>query len=139
MTLGAPALLVVALLLAPGLALVKALLLAPIGLGPVVVGHNSALCWSAELVVSRSAELGVSRALSVVTYVASNSTISLSNFGGLVLGCIDSYDSKKRRILQRFSRSTRFAFLCTFGIRRVKSHWEKPRRNQAKRASTSPT
>ena len=29
--------------------------------------------------------------------------------------------------------STRFAFLCTFGIRQVKNHWEKPSRNQAKR------
>ena len=34
-------------------------------------------------------------------------------FRGVVLGCMDSYDSEKRRILQRFSRSTRFAFLCT--------------------------
>ena len=30
------------------------------------------------------------------------------NFGRLVLGCIDSYDSEIRRIFQRFSRSTRF-------------------------------
>ena len=28
----------------------------------------------------------------------------------LVLLCIDSYDSEQRRILQHFSRSTRFAF-----------------------------
>ena len=38
------------------------------------------------------------------------------NFTMLVLGCIDSYDSEKRRILQHFSRSTRFAFLCTAQI-----------------------
>ena len=38
---------------------------------------------------------------------------SPSNFERLVLGCIDSYDSESRRILQHFSRSTRFTFLCT--------------------------
>ena len=38
---------------------------------------------------------------------------SPSNFERLVLGCIDSYDSESRRIFQDFSRSTRFAFLCT--------------------------
>ena len=54
-------------------------------------------------------------------------------FGGLVLVSIDSYDSEKGRILQHFLSSTRFAFLCTFGIRQVKKHWEKPSRNQAKR------
>jgi len=32
---------------------------------------------------------------------------------GLVLGCIDSYDSESRRIFSHFSRSTRFACLCT--------------------------
>ena len=32
------------------------------------------------------------------------------NFGRLVLLCIDSYDSERRRILQHFSRFTRFAF-----------------------------
>merc|ERR1711965_482226 len=37
-------------------------------------------------------------------------------FERLVLVCIDSYDSEKRRILQHFSRSTRFAFLCTAQI-----------------------
>ena len=36
-----------------------------------------------------------------------------SNFERLVLGCIDSYDSESRRILQHFSRSTGLAFLCT--------------------------
>ena len=39
-----------------------------------------------------------------------------SNFGGLVLGCMDSYDSNQILILQHFSRSTRFAFLCTAQI-----------------------
>ena len=38
---------------------------------------------------------------------------SPSNFERLVLGCIDSYDSDQRLILQHFWRSTRFAFLCT--------------------------
>ena len=41
---------------------------------------------------------------------------SPQNFERLVLVCIDSYDSEKRRILQHFSRSTRFAFLCTAQI-----------------------
>ena len=41
---------------------------------------------------------------------------SPQNFERLVLVCIDSYDSEKRRILQRFSRSTRFAFFCTAQI-----------------------
>ena len=35
------------------------------------------------------------------------------NFRRLVLGCIDSYDSESRRILQLFSRSTRLAHFCT--------------------------
>ena len=33
-----------------------------------------------------------------------------ANFRQLVLGCMDSYDSDQRLILQGFSRSTRFAF-----------------------------
>ena len=37
----------------------------------------------------------------------------LPNFERLVLGCMESYDSEKGRTLQHFSRSTRFAFLCT--------------------------
>ena len=37
-------------------------------------------------------------------------------FERLVLVCIDSYDSEKRHILQHFSRSIRFAFLCTAQI-----------------------
>ena len=36
-----------------------------------------------------------------------------ANFGGLVLGCIDSYDSESRRIFHDFSRSTRFSPLRT--------------------------
>lgn len=35
------------------------------------------------------------------------------NLERLVLGCIDSYDSESRRILQLFSRSTRLACFCT--------------------------
>ena len=49
------------------------------------------------------------RARSILTPVASQYTISRR----LVLGCMDSYDSEQRRILQHFSRSTRFAFFCT--------------------------
>ena len=41
---------------------------------------------------------------------------SPSNFERLVLGCIDSSDSDQRLILLNFSRSTRFAFLCTAQI-----------------------
>ena len=40
----------------------------------------------------------------------------ITNFRRLVLGCIDSYDCEKRRILQHFSRSTRCAFFCTAQI-----------------------
>ena len=36
-----------------------------------------------------------------------------SNFGRLVLLCIDSYDSEQRRIFLHFSRSARFASFCT--------------------------
>ena len=35
------------------------------------------------------------------------------NFEGLVLGCMDSYDSDQRLILKGIERSTRLAFLCT--------------------------
>ena len=38
---------------------------------------------------------------------------SPQNFERLVLGCMDSYDSDQRLILQGFSRSTRFTFLCS--------------------------
>ena len=40
----------------------------------------------------------------------------MSNFGGLVLVCMDSYDSESRRIFQHFSISTRLTCLCTFGV-----------------------
>ena len=45
--------------------------------------------------------------------------LASANSKRLVLGCIDSYDSDQRFssiffvILQHFSRSTRFTFLCT--------------------------
>ena len=41
---------------------------------------------------------------------------SSSNFERLVLGCMDSYDSNKILIFSHFSRSTRFAILCTAQI-----------------------
>ena len=41
------------------------------------------------------------------------------NFERLVLGCMDSYDSEKRCILQHFSKSTRFASFCTFLISEI--------------------
>ena len=44
-----------------------------------------------------------------------------SNFERLVLGCIDSYDSEKRRIFQDFSRSTRF--LCLRTAKTSKFQW----------------
>ena len=40
----------------------------------------------------------------------------LTNFRRLVLCCIDSYDSESRRILQHFSKSTRFSYFCTAQI-----------------------
>ena len=45
----------------------------------------------------------------------------LANFERLVLGCMDSYDSDQRLILQGFSRSTRLAFLCTAPISNLQS------------------
>ena len=41
---------------------------------------------------------------------------SPAKFERLVLGCMDSYDSNQIVILQDFSRSTRFAILCTAQI-----------------------
>merc|ERR1711907_371558 len=38
------------------------------------------------------------------------------NFEGLVLGCIDSYDSNQILIFSGFSRSTRFSHFCTAQI-----------------------
>ena len=43
----------------------------------------------------------------------------ITNFRRLVLGCMDSYDSEQRRILQHFSRSTRFASFCTVLISEI--------------------
>ena len=45
-----------------------------------------------------------------------NEMKSPSNFERLVLGCIDSSYSDQKLILLDFSRSTRFAFLCTAQI-----------------------
>ena len=42
--------------------------------------------------------------------------VSVTKCGGLVLGCIDTSDSKSRRILQHSSRSTRFSYFCTTQI-----------------------
>ena len=39
-----------------------------------------------------------------------------ADFRRLVLGCMDSYDSDQRLILQGFSKSTRFAFFCAAPI-----------------------
>ena len=44
-------------------------------------------------------------ALQEARYVI-ESVICDPNFEGLVLGCMDSYDSESRRILQRFSKCT---------------------------------
>ena len=41
------------------------------------------------------------------------------NFGRLVLGYTDIYDSEQRRILQQFSRSTRFSFTCTLQLNKI--------------------
>ena len=59
-----------------------------------------------------------------------------SNFRRLVLGCIDSYDSEQRRILQHFSKSTRFAFFCTFGIPSVKTTMKNHPENPDEQASS---
>ena len=65
------------------------------------------------------------------------------NFERLVLVCIDSYDSEKRRILQHFSRSTRLAFLCTAQISNFrgedKQSLEKLKKHGEKYRHPSPT
>ena len=58
------------------------------------------------------------------------------NFRRLVLGCMDSYDSEKRRIFQHFSKSTRFAFFCTFGIPSVKTTMKNHPENPDEQASS---
>ena len=58
-------------------------------------------------------------------------------FERLVLGCIDSYDSEKRRIWQNFSRSTRCAFLCTFGICHVKKPLGKTTQKPSEKSETT--
>ena len=55
----------------------------------------------------------------------SDFTTKWSNFRGLVLGCIDSYDSNQILILQGFSRSTRFAILCTAQISKFQQKFVK--------------
>ena len=55
----------------------------------------------------------------------SDFTTKWSNFRGLVLGCIDSYDSNQIVILQGFSRSTRFAILCTAQISKFQQKFVK--------------
>jgi len=49
-------------------------------------------------------------------------------FGRLVLVCINAEFTEKWRIFQHFSRTTRFAFFCTFGIfflnLRVEKAWK---------------
>ena len=52
-------------------------------------------------------------------------TAKWSNFRGLVLGCIDSYDSNQIVILQGFSRSSRFAILCTAQISKFQQKFVK--------------
>ena len=55
----------------------------------------------------------------------SDFTTKWSNFRGLVLGCMDSYDSNQILILQGFSRSTRFAILCTAQISKFQQKFVK--------------
>ena len=52
-----------------------------------------------------------------------------SNFGQLVLGCIDSYDSHQILILQGFSRSTRFTYLRTAPYSRYADFFVKKSQN----------
>lgn len=78
--------------------------------------------WSTSSAVARSS---LSRESRSATSQALR-VLQLSIERGLVLGCMDSYyDSESRRILQHFSRSTRFAFLCTF----ESPNWKKACKN----------
>ena len=52
-----------------------------------------------------------------------------TNFRRLVLGCMDSYDSEQRRILQHFSRSARFAAFCTTLISKLFQNFTNLRQN----------
>ena len=65
---------------------------------------------------------------SSITTPLLNTAHGITNLRRLVLGCIDSYDSEKRRIFQDFSRSTKFLCLRTaktskFQIKIVKLFW----------------
>ena len=60
----------------------------------------------------------------------------LPNFGGLGLGCISADFCNQIVILQHFSRSTRFAHLCTFGIQ--SENHEKSFRQASSGRSTRP-
>ena len=59
----------------------------------------------------------------------------LKSFGGLVLGCIDSYDSEQRRIFLHFSRSTVAPTgeknVCTLFLRPKKRTFGEGRPSQA--------
>ena len=47
------------------------------------------------------------------SYVATNFVRHLTNFRRSVLLCVEASDSESRRILQHFSKSTRYTFFCT--------------------------
>ena len=54
-----------------------------------------------------------------------------TNFGGLILGCIDASDSDSKRNFREFLGSTKFVLVCTFFIRDGKT-LENPPQGPAK-------
>ena len=72
------------------------------------------------LIEQRSQSFNDQAVAAVTTFPAVGAAgAAAANFERLVLGCMDSYDSEKRGILQHFSRSTRFASFCTFLISEI--------------------
>ena len=69
---------------------------------------NDAVAYLATTVAQQARALGPVGDYPEVRTASSDT----ANFRQLVLGCMDSYDSDQRLILQGFSRSTRFAFFC---------------------------
>ena len=67
--------------------------------------------------IATLAEKNISLNLKTITKETNEKWMkSHPNFEGLVLGCMDSYDSEQSHILQHFSSSTRLADFCTVYI-----------------------
>ena len=93
---------------------------------PTICDFNSTSKLTAPLAVQLAAQLAVQLLVERFDIEPfSDFTTKRSNFGGLVLGCIDSHDSNQIVILQGFARSTRFAILCTAQISKFQQKFVK--------------